>query len=186
MRFKFVFLFFIGIHCNQGVELTELPIGGNIVGIDKNRNSVDLKKIEEPVVLVFFGYTYCPDFCPNTLMKIKSAVDDLSPSDRKKFKVVFVSVDPIRDAPETVQKYVSFYLPESIGLSFTQSETDRIVKQYAAYVAKTEDGSSFDHSTYIYVLDSDRKTRKLIKTTDTKDMIKETILALGGNSVQTK
>ncbi|MGV3668032.1 MAG: SCO family protein, partial [Leptospira bouyouniensis] len=99
---------------------------------------------------------------------------------------VFVSIDPERDSTETVTKYVQFYIPNAVGYSFDANTTSQILKQYAAYVEKSKDGLSFDHSTYLYVLDSQRKTRKLIKSTDGKDVITKTILSLGGDSVQTK
>ncbi|MCW7481113.1 SCO family protein [Leptospira kanakyensis] len=172
--------------CGSSFEFTELPIGGNIEAIDKAGNPVSFKSMQEPVLLVFFGYTYCPDFCPNTLAKIKTAIEPLTNEEKTKFKVVFISVDPVRDSPETTTKYVRFYLEQSIGLSFSQSTTNQILKQYAAYVEKTEDGQSFDHSTYIYVLDRNRKTRKLIKSTDSKEVITKSIQLLSGNSVESK
>lgn len=188
MKKKFVFILLVGflVSCGSSLEFTELPIGGNIEALDKSGNSVSLKAFEEPVLLVFFGYTYCPDFCPNTLAKIKAAVEPLSEAEKSKFKVVFISIDPVRDSSETSTKYVQFYLPQSIGLSFSADTTNKILKQYAAYVEKTEDGLSFDHSTYIYVLDKNRKTRKLIKSTDSKEVITKSIQALSGNSVESK
>ncbi|PJZ44867.1 SCO family protein [Leptospira brenneri] len=171
------------VDCGPGFEFTELPIGGNIEAVDRAGNSVSFQSIPEPVLLVFFGYTYCPDFCPNTLAKIKAATEGLTEEEKTKFKVVFVSVDPVRDSPETTTKYVRFYLPESIGLSFSPDTTNKIIKQYAAYVQKTEDGQSIDHSTYIYVLDRNRKTRKLIKSTDSKEVITKSIQLLSGNTI---
>ncbi|XDD43598.1 SCO family protein [Leptospira sp. WS60.C2] len=180
-------LFLVSLfHCGSAIELTELPIGGNIEVSDKTGKLVNLKSFPEPVLLVFFGYTYCPDFCPNTLAKIKAATENFSEQERQNFRVIFVSIDPERDSTETATKYVQFYIPNASGYSFDPSTTNQIVKQYAAYVEKTKDGLSFDHSTYIYVLDSQRKTRKLIKSTDGKEVIFKTILALSGNSVQSK
>lgn len=180
------FLIFSFHRCGSGIDLTELPIGGNIDAIDKFGKRVNLQEFREPVLLVFFGYTYCPDFCPNTLAKIKAATEGFSEADKNKFRVVFVSIDPERDSTETVTKYVQFYIPNAVGYSFDANTTSQILKQYAAYVEKSKDGLSFDHSTYLYVLDSQRKTRKLIKSTDGKDVITKTILSLGGDSVQTK
>ncbi|EOQ95910.1 SCO1/SenC [Leptospira wolbachii serovar Codice str. CDC] len=185
MKRKFVLILLVGflVGCGSALEFTELPIGGNIEAKDKSGQSVSLKAFEEPVLLVFFGYTYCPDFCPNTLAKIKAAVEPLNEVEKSKFKVVFISVDPVRDSPETTTKYVQFYLPQSVGLSFSADTINQILKQYAAYVQKTEDGQSFDHSTYIYVLDKNRKTRKLIKSTDSKEVITKSIQVLSGNSI---
>ncbi|ABZ93473.1 SCO family protein [Leptospira biflexa] len=180
-----IFIFAL-LQCGSGIELTELPIGGNIEAIDKTGTKVNLQSFPEPVLLVFFGYTYCPDFCPNTFAKIKAATEGLSSLEKNHFRVIFVSIDPERDSTETVNKYVQFYIPNASGFSFDLATTNQIVKQYAAYVEKTKDGLSFDHSTYVYVLDSKRKTRKLIKSTDPKEVITKTIQALSGNSVQSK
>ncbi|XDD47398.1 SCO family protein [Leptospira sp. WS39.C2] len=174
------------LHCGSALELTELPIGGNIQATDKSGTKVDLKNFSEPVLLVFFGYTYCPDFCPNTLAKIKSATENFSELEKKNFRVIFVTIDPEKDSSETATKYVQFYIPNASGFSFDLGTTNQIVKQYAAYVEKTKDGLSFDHSTYIYVLDSQRKTRKLIKSTDGKEVISKTIQLLSRDSVQSK
>ncbi|TGL69832.1 SCO family protein [Leptospira jelokensis] len=184
--FAFIIFVFGIFHCGSGVELTELPIGGNIEAKDKSGINVNLKSFPEPVLLVFFGYTYCPDFCPNTLAKIKAATEGFTELEKKQFRVVFVSIDPERDSTETTTKYVQFYIQNAVGYSFDMATTNQIVKQYAAYVEKTKDGLSFDHSTYLYVLDSNRKTRKLIKSTDEKEVISKTIRALSGDSVQSK
>lgn len=174
-------LFSFLIQCSTNIEFTDLPIGGNIFETDKLGKTVDLRELKEPVLLVFFGYTYCPDFCPNTLAKIQAATSSLPEETKKKFRVVFVSIDPKNDSEETVNKYVKFYLPESIGYSFSEDTTNKILKQFAAYKEKTEVG--FDHSTYIYVLDKDRRTKKLIKSTDPKEVITDTIVKLSGNSI---
>ncbi|MCG6139697.1 SCO family protein [Leptospira mtsangambouensis] len=189
MKKKFILVLFVGIFlvgCGSAFEFTDLPIGGNVEAKDKSGNMVSFRSFPEPVLLVFFGYTYCPDFCPNTLAKIKAAVEPLTEEEKTKFKVVFISVDPVRDSPETTTKYVQFYLPQSVGLSFSADTTNQILKQYAAYVQKTEDGQSIDHSTYIYVLDKNRKTRKLIKSTDSKEVITKSIQKLSSNSVESK
>ena len=189
MKRKFVLILLVGLivgGCGSALEFAELPIGGNIEAKDKSGQSISFQSFKEPVLLVFFGYTYCPDFCPNTLAKIKAAVEPLTEVEKSKFKVVFISIDPVRDSSETTTKYVQFYLPQSVGLSFSAETTNKILKQYAAYVEKTEDGQSFDHSTYIYVLDKNRKTRKLIKSTDSKEVITKSIQALSGNPVESK
>lgn len=182
----FLFMSLLYLSCGPKLEFLELPIGGNFEVTNREGQRLSLKNFSEPVLLVFFGYTYCPDYCPNTLSKIQQTTKSFSEEERKLFRVVFISIDPVRDSSETVDAYVKFYLPNSSGYSFDANTTANIVKQYAAYVEKTPDGLGFDHSTYIYVLDRIRKTRKLIKSTDSADVIRDSILYLGGNSVQTK
>ncbi|PJZ85370.1 SCO family protein [Leptospira harrisiae] len=189
MKKKFIIVLFVCAlfgTCGSALEFTDLPIGGNVEAKDKTGKLISFRSFSEPVLLVFFGYTYCPDFCPNTLAKIKAAVEPLSEAEKTKFKVVFISVDPERDSPETTTKYVQFYIPQSIGLSFSIDTTNQILKQYAAFVQKADDGQSIDHSTYIYVLDQNRKTRKLIKSTDSIEVITNSIRKLSSNSIETK
>ncbi|WP_109020224.1 SCO family protein [Leptospira kobayashii] len=175
--------FFAG--CKAGIEFSELPLGGDFSEKDKSGKMVSLKDFKEPVLLVFFGYTYCPDFCPNMLSKIKNAEQILDEKTKNSFRTVFISIDPLRDGPETVQKYVSFFLKNVSGFSFDQTTTNRLVKQYAAFVEETKDGT-IDHSTYVYVLDANRKTRKLLKSTEDAETFAKTIEALSRNPVQSE
>ncbi len=167
--------------CKADLQFSDLPIGGNIKAVDSSGKEVDLQNFSEPVLLVFFGYTFCPDFCPNTLSKIKLATSKFSAEEKSKFKVVFISIDPKNDSSETATKYVNFYVENGIGYSFSEDTLQKILNQYAAYKEQTKSG--FDHSTYIYVLDKNRKTKKLIKSTDSNEIIAESILTLSGNSI---
>ncbi|WP_411821928.1 SCO family protein [Leptospira sp. 'Mane'] len=191
LRFRLLFLLFIicfgfiSANCKPSIEFSELPLGGNFSEKDKSGKLVSLTDFPEPVLLVFFGYTYCPDFCPNMLTKIKNAEQSLDEKTKNSYRTVFISIDPLRDSPETVQKYAGFFLKNVSGLSFDQAATNRLVKQYAAFVEETKDGT-IDHSTYVYVLDGKRKTRKLLKSTEDAETFAKTITALSGNPVQSE
>jgi protein SCO1/2 len=165
------------------MDLGPLPIGGNFSYQDKSHNLISLSNFKEPVILVFFGYTQCPDFCPNMLSKIKRAKALLSKEKMDTFRTVFISIDPTRDSSELVQKYMDFYLENSSGLSFNKEITNKIVKQYAAYFADAEDGTTIDHSTYVYVLDKDRKTRVLLKSNESAERFAEIISLLSGDTI---
>ncbi|MCZ8344331.1 MAG: SCO family protein [Leptospira sp.] len=180
-QFIFICIFFSFFQCKAELQFADLPIGGNIIAVDSLGKDVDLKKLAEPVLLVFFGYTFCPDFCPNTLSKIKLATSQFSKEQKSKFKVVFISIDPKNDSSETATKYVNFYVENGIGYSFSEETLQKILNQYAAYREKTKSG--FDHSTYIYVLDKNRKTKKLIKSTDSNEVIAESILRLSSDPI---
>lgn len=180
----FVFLILGVAYCQPKLELgAPLPIGGDFSYPDKSGKIVSLKDFSEPVLLVFFGYTQCPDFCPNMLSKIKLAKSHLPIDKKKSFRTLFISIDPIRDGSDVVQKYVEFYLDTANGYSFTSEITAKLVKQYAAYVEETKDGSTIDHSTYVYVLDRNRKTRILLKSTDSAEHFAETIRLLSSDSI---
>ncbi|GBF50478.1 SCO1/SenC [Leptospira ryugenii] len=174
----FFLLFFT---CKPNINLAPLPIGGDFSYADKSGKVISLKNYSEPVLLVFFGYTQCPDFCPNLLTKIKSVRNQLP--DTIKFRVVFISIDPKRDDSNVTQKYIEFYFKDATGLSFNESTTNLLVKKYAAYVEANPDGQTIDHSTYVYVLDKDRKTRALLKSNDSLESYKDVILSLSSDSI---
>lgn len=180
---KILPVFFFLQSCDPNFDLGPLPIGGDFSYEDKSGKLVSLKEFKEPVLLIFFGYTQCPDFCPNMLSKIKRT-QSLLPKDKKNlFRTIFISIDPKRDGSEVVQKYVDFYLDNANGYSFSNTVTDKIVKQYAAYVEDSKDGVTIDHSTYVYVLDHNRKTRVLLKSNETAEHFAEIISVLSSNSI---
>lgn len=169
-KFQILLLALTILGCEKSISLlSEIPIGGNFSFPDKLGNQRDLSAYPSKTLVVFFGYTQCPDFCPNVLTKLKKIIATLPQEERP--KVVFVSLDPERDSPEVAQKFASFYSPDAEGLSFNLEATEKIMKQYAVYSEKNRDGITIDHSTYIYVLDKDRKTRALIKSNDSEDQI---------------
>src|SRR5215210_6628433 len=81
-----------------------------------NGNSFRLSEMRGNVVLLFFGYTSCPDICPTTLAELKQALEKLDAEDAQQVRVLFVTVDPQRDTPERVQEYVDHFNGDFIGL----------------------------------------------------------------------
>ena len=86
-------------------------------------------------MLVFFGYTYCPDVCPTELQVMTAALDAMGP-EAEKIQPVFVSVDPERDTPEVLKSYVENFGPRLIGLTGTPEEIAAVAKAYRVYYAK--------------------------------------------------
>ena len=108
--------------------------------------------------LVFFGYTHCPDVCPLTLTKITQVLRELGPDAR--VKVLFVSVDPERDAPEQMADYAANFDPRVIGLSGDRAEVDAMLAAYRVYARKVPTPSgdyTMDHSAVVYLMDRDGK-----------------------------
>jgi len=116
-----------------------------------------LSDFKGKVVLMFFGYTHCPDVCPAALTVLKKAYD-MIPQEKKKYvQVIFVSVDPDRDTPEISQKYASYFDESFLGLTGKEEEIRKITKDYMAFYKKVEGGSKagylVDHTAYIYLID---------------------------------
>lgn len=92
-----------------------------------------LSEMRGYVVLLFFGYTACPDVCPTTMAELKLALTELNEAEAERVKVLFVTVDPERDTPERAQEYVSRFNPAFVGLSGTQAELEKVWLAYGVY-----------------------------------------------------
>ena len=113
-------------------------------------------------VLLFFGYTSCPDVCPTTLAEMKLVIDGLGDA-ANSAQVVFISVDPDRDTPEKIQKYVEHFNPNFIGLTGSLDELQKIWDGYGVYRAVTQTDSAMgytvDHTARVTLVDADGNLR---------------------------
>jgi len=91
-----------------------------------------LSEMRGSVVVLFFGYTSCPDICPTTMAELKQALEKLG-TKSEGVQVLFVTVDPQRDTPEHVQEYVNHFNPDFIGLSGSESELAKIWNDYGVF-----------------------------------------------------
>jgi protein SCO1/2 len=112
-------------------------------------------------LLVYFGFTFCPNTCPTALLEIATALRELGP-DAGKLQPLFITIDPQRDTPAVMEKYTQSFHPAIIGLTGTQQQIATVTKEYGAYYAphRTGPGASdytFDHSTYLYLMDPQGK-----------------------------
>lgn len=107
-------------------------------------------------LLIYFGYTYCPDLCPTGLQSIAHALDQLGP-DAAKVQPLFITIDPARDTPAKLKEYAASFHPKIIALTGTPEAIAAVAKEYQVYYAKgenVEDGEYLmDHSNLIYVMD---------------------------------
>lgn len=139
---------------------------GSILQVPKREGQIVLRSADGPVrlsdysgkiVLMYFGYTFCPDVCPTTLAKVKQALNGLSPEETSQVEVVFVSVDTQRDTYEHLQEYVHVFSPTFIGASGTSSDIDLIAESlgvsYKINPPDADGNYTVDHSSYIYVID---------------------------------
>lgn len=118
--------------------------------IDGDGVPIDLAAHEGEVVLVFFGYTNCPDVCPTTLADAAGAIDQLDPDDAERTNLVMVSVDPFRDDPATVDSYAGFFHPDFRGASGPTEAIDRAASAYGVFyrlgAAEPDGGYWVDHT----------------------------------------
>jgi protein SCO1/2 len=110
-------------------------------------------------MLVFFGFTYCPDVCPTTLAILSAALDEVGPA-AENIVPVLITVDPARDTPEALKPYLSSFGSNFVGLTGTKEEIAAVADAYHAYyeIVETEGGDyTLNHSTAIYLMGPDGK-----------------------------
>ena len=112
-------------------------------------------------LLIYFGYTSCPDSCPTMLLDIATALRELGP-DAGKIQPLFISVDPQRDTPQVMQQYTQSFDPQIVGLVGTPQQIAAAAQEYGAYYVRHSTGPGIndyviDHSTYLYVMDPEGK-----------------------------
>jgi protein SCO1 len=115
------------------------------------------------IVMLFFGYTSCPDVCPTTMAELKTALEKIGADKAKDVRVVFVTVDPERDTPERVQEYVDHFDQDFIGLSGTESQLAKVWNSYGVFRQKVEGTSAagylIDHTARVTLIDQDGNLR---------------------------
>src|SRR6476659_5938784 len=107
-------------------------------------------------LLVYFGYTFCPNSCPTMLLDIATALKELGP-DAARVQALFITIDPQRDTPQVMQQYTGSFDPRILGLIGTQQQTAAAAQEYGAYYVRHSTGPNVndyvvDHSTYLYVM----------------------------------
>ncbi|OYY93326.1 MAG: hypothetical protein B7Y41_11115 [Hydrogenophilales bacterium 28-61-23] len=124
---------------------------------DHNGRPVTLDSFKGKVVVLFFGYTHCPDVCPTTLSDMATAMKLLPPAEAARVQVLFASVDPERDTPETLKAYVPYFHPGFLGLYGTPAQVAQAAREfkivYRKHVEPGATGYLVDHSAGSYVLD---------------------------------
>jgi protein SCO1/2 len=130
-------------------------IGGPFTLTDQDGKTVRDIDFRGKYMLVYFGYTYCPDLCPTGLEGLAHMLDLLG-KDASKVQTIFITIDPARDTPAKLKEYVASFHPSIIGLTGTSEQIDAVAKEYKVYYARGENVDEndyiMDHSTLIYVM----------------------------------
>lgn len=146
----------------QESEQTRVDIGGAFNLTDHTGRQVTEADFAGGYTLMYFGFTYCPDFCPAALQVVTAALDQLEEQDPDVAKAVtpiFVSVDPERDTVEAMADYVGHFHPRMVGLTGTPEQIAEAAKNYRIYYQRVESEAAtyylVDHSTYLYLIGPD-------------------------------
>jgi cytochrome oxidase Cu insertion factor (SCO1/SenC/PrrC family) len=147
-----------------GIASGTALVGGPFSLTDQNGERMTDQEFRGKYMLIFFGYTFCPDVCPSELQVMSAALDKLGPQ-ADKIQPIFITIDPARDTPETLKVYVSNFHPRLIGLTGSETEVASVANAYRAYYAKakgTENKPDYlmDHGTILYLMGPDGKFLK--------------------------
>ena len=134
------------------------------------RGAVSLADLRGDAVLLFFGYTTCPDVCPLTMGKLRQAVESLG-EDAADVQVALISVDPELDTPERVQRFVANFHPDFLGLTGTRATLQQVAQDYGVYASEPETNAGaaahadprrvIAHSSYVFGITRDGEMRIL-------------------------
>jgi len=155
--------------------LPVLDLGGDFQLTDHDGQPFTLASQRGKVILIFFGYSSCPDACPTTLSKLATVARRLG-DDRTKMRTLYVSVDPERDTPPVLKADLANFSLDALGLTGSKDDIDRVVKQYAAayeIVPTPESAAKYtiSHTTTVYALDPQGRVRRTFSYEATVDEI---------------
>jgi len=134
-------------------------VGGDFT-LQSSKGLVSLSQFKGQAVLLFFGYTYCPDVCPTTMNSVAEAMSLLTEAEQAKVQPLFITVDPERDTISHLAEYLLFFHPKIIGLSDTISETKKVAAKYSVEFFKEGGdvkGESYliSHTSYLFLISPD-------------------------------
>ena len=141
------------------VPRANLVAGGDFT-LQSAGGPVSLSNYRGKLVLLYFGYTYCPDVCPTSLAATAEALKQLAPEELARVAMIFVSVDPKRDTPARLKEYAEFFHPAIVGVTGTPEAVAEVAKRYGVFyaeqkVATAGDGYVVDHSSDTFVVAAD-------------------------------
>ena len=146
----------------RGVDISEVEYARDIPLPDQNGQARSLKDFRGKVVVVFFGYTQCPDVCPTSLQELVE-VKQLLGQDGSKLQPIFVTVDPERDTPDMLKAYMANFDPSFVALRGTPEQTAAVAKDFKIYFKKVEGKTptsyTMDHSAGSYIYDTQGRLR---------------------------
>lgn len=150
----------------KNTDVTGLGYARDFQLTDHNGKPRTLADFRGKVVVVFFGYTQCPDVCPTTMAEMSEVMKSLGP-DADRVQVLFITIDPERDTPQLLAQYVPSFDKRFLGLTGTPAEIDKVAKEFRVFYQKVpgkQPGSyTMDHTAGSYVFDPKGRIRLFVK-----------------------
>ncbi|MCP5411838.1 MAG: SCO family protein [Alphaproteobacteria bacterium] len=152
-----------GPRLGRVVSSGQIDVGGPFQLIDQNGNKVSDADFRGRYMMIYFGYSFCPDVCPTTLAVMAGALDKLG-ADASRVVPVFITVDPDRDNPKVLKQYMAAFGPRFVGLTGDHDAIAKAEKEFRVYSkkrpldpAKPDGNYAMDHSSVIYLIGPDGK-----------------------------
>ena len=184
-----VFNFCLNIYTIQAHSTSQQPksleiyqdIGGNFTLLSSNNQYVSLEDFKGKVILLFFGFTFCPDTCPLTLSKLQEVMAQLG--QQKPVQQLFITVDPKRDNPDQLKSFLGTFNLNIIGLTGTEEEILHVAELYGSAYTKnpainSETSYLMIHTGYVYLIDQQGQVRAIYPQDTEKIQIIEDIRQL--------
>jgi cytochrome oxidase Cu insertion factor (SCO1/SenC/PrrC family) len=153
-------------------------VGGPFTLTDQTGRRRSDAEFRDKLLMVYFGYTYCPDICPADLQQIGLAVERLGEAGAA-VQPLFITIDPIRDTPEVLAQYVPSFHPRLLGLTGTADEIAAVAREYKVVYTKYQptDGGPYlmDHTGFVYIIDPTGKYRGFFPPGTPEDRMREMI-----------
>ena len=171
----------------KSVETVAVPVES--FTLDSPEGALSLKDLRGNVVLIFFGFTSCPDVCPISLVTISHAFSYLTDDELKRSRTLFISLDPERDTMERLKKYTGYFHPNIIGVTGTMEELVRVADIYGVKFEKKETPDSalgylIYHSAKIFIIGTQGELRKTFPhNIDAKLLVQQIRSLLKGNQL---
>lgn len=154
----------------QSAGIMRLPPGADLGGpfrlVDQDGKAVTDATYAGKYMLIYFGFTFCPDVCPTELQAMATAIDDLG-GPGEMVQPILISVDPERDTSAQLKEYVASFHPRLVGLTGPGAEIAAVAKAYRVYYAKgpvDADGNYvMDHTSFVYLMGPDGKLRSVFR-----------------------
>lgn len=159
----------------KSTDVTGAEFGRDFALTDHDGKPRRLADFKGRVVVVFFGFTHCPDVCPTALAQMAKTLKSLDPEDARRVQVLFITVDPERDSPAVLRDYVTAFNPEFLALTGSVDDIARTTREFKVLAAKTAESSpgnySVDHSTQTFVYDANNRLRLFVSHSKIEEVL---------------
>ncbi|WP_132582518.1 SCO family protein [Paralcaligenes ureilyticus] len=149
----------------QGSDISGTHLGHDMAMVDSTGTLRTLADYKGKVLVVYFGYTHCPDVCPTSMAELAQTMKLLK-GDAQKVQVIMITVDPQRDTGAIMASYAKAFNPSFVGLTGSPDQLHKTAQSFKVYYAKasggTPDSYTMDHSAFFYILDQTGEARVLL------------------------